>query len=105
MGRAVTWFVASGSDGFTSDPEQAKKINGYPIACPGGLNNVWKKHFSEDKAKSDAVFELLLDAIEDEQREQALGLAKAVAVLRYGAASDENLDKVRADADAAFEEE
>lgn len=104
MSGALEWFVAEGSAGFTSDPDQAKKSrNGNPIACPGGLNQVWKAHFRRDRMRLNQVWELLFDAYETllEQPEdagfQALcrGYTKALAILEYGDDSEENYQKAK----------
>lgn len=119
MSKAINWFVAEGSAGFTSDPEQAKKINGYPIACPGGLNQVWRRHFAADKAKVDLVWELLLDTMEtqailvDEDNNEANntrlegameGIVKALALLTEGNTEEESLKWVRREADRRYDE-
>ena len=107
MTRALEMFVAEGSAGFTTDPDQAMKSrNGNPIACPGGLNQVWKRHFEQDRAKSEAIWELLFDAYdtlceaESEQDKRWYGelcrtYTTVLAILKYGVASEEAKVKIK----------
>lgn len=115
--KAEYWFVAEGSAGFTSDPNQAKKArNGSPIACPATLSQVWKAHFKKDKDRQEAIWDMLLDEMEkfyeltDPQNNHAdheLGqlllasvdsLERSLAVLKYGVVNDDSMKAVKTEA-------
>lgn len=120
---ALDWFVAEGSAGFTSDPDQAKKTrNGHPIACPGGLNQVWKAHYKQDKDRQEAIWEMLLDEMEkvyeldDAARDDhdaherahvhracAHSLRDALAVLKYGLVNSDTHKAIMSEAHKRYD--
>lgn len=68
MSGSVGWYVAKGSAGFTSDPEQAEKNSaGHPYACNGHVARVWKAHYAQDIARRNLLWEKLLDKMEEEE--------------------------------------
>lgn len=113
------WYVAKGSAGFTSDPEQAEKNSaGHPYACNGYVARVWKAHYAQDRARRDALWELLLDNMEEEAEVEASlnearvvawgatgnALRSALAIMHYGVVSEASIIAIKRAAERKYNE-
>lgn len=124
MSRVEEWFLAQGSMGFTMDPDQAQKSkNGNPIACPGALNQTWRKHFAQDKERREVIWNLMLDEMEkfyelsdrpddhDAHERAQLCLSavdafkRSLAALIYGVVNDDSCKAVMREANHRYDQE
>lgn len=113
------WYVAEGSAGFTRGVEGAKRNKeGHPYACNGYVTQVWKAHYAQDKARRDAIWEKLLDNMEEEvdiaeENEEAKVVAwrtagnvlrSTLAILHYGVDSEPALAAIGRMAERKYNE-
>lgn len=113
----MIWYVAAGSDGFTSDPAQAvKDRKGNPLICPGDMNRVWKAHYARDNERKERLWTMLLNAMESEcfleendpvaeARVEARieALREAVALFVFGEVTENNLLIVERESEMRYE--
>lgn len=115
---AEGWYVAKGSAGFTNDPEQAEKNSaGHPYACNGHVARVWKAHYSQDKIRRNMVWDLLVNAMENQLEAQekdpadtsydreVAGLKTALSVMHYGFVSGASIQAITKEANRRYDED
>lgn len=121
--NAQVWYVSREGKGFTQNSRLALlDRRGAPVLAPGNMVQIIQAMVTRTEAVKaqwktswlDKMWDLLFETLEEEvegnkekmrRSATASGLAKAISILTYGNAEEENLDKVRQEAAEAYEED
>lgn len=116
----VSWAYATDDGyGFTTDYENAKKVNGMPVLCTGFSRYVSEHYIQNQKKlwsalldKMEEIFELEeQESTSDVRRALALGreheaaLVRSLAIIIYGADRNGTMSIIRAQANVRYDQE
>ncbi len=114
-----TWaYATEDGDGFTTDVQNARHVDGKPVLCTGFTRYVSEKYIENQKKLWEALLDKMEEIFELEERPEskevrkalALGrehetaLVRSLAILIYGADRDGTIAIVRAQANARYDQ-